>query len=148
MAINVNPPPQIKVPKQFAGDREVSAWIINNQRTLTQLWLRSGGATDSNESLQAQIDELFVLIGGLGDLVETTTSTNYTTVSNNLVRVTGSCSITLNLSPEVGEVSLIQPQGNYLVTVIGHINGGSSVTMSNAFDLMEVKYTAGGWVIV
>jgi len=148
MTINVNPPPQIRIPKRFSGDREVSAWISNIQRTMTQLWLRSGGATDGNTILQAQIDELFDLVGNIGDLVETTTDTDYTTVSNNLVRVTGACNITLNITPEIGEVSLIQPQGNYLVTVIGNINGDSSVTMNNAFDLMEVKYTAGGWVIV
>lgn len=148
MSINVNPPPQMRMPSKFSTDKEVASWFTNNQRVLTQLFLRSGGSVDNGELMQSQIDQLFMLVGLGNDITETTTSTDYTTISNNLVRVEASCVITLNLSPVVGERSLIQPQGNFFVTVVGNINGESQFIMNNAYDLMDVRYTELGWVIV
>ncbi len=165
MSIQVNPPPQIKIPPQLAKIPGFSALFNSLQRTITQLWLRTGGATDSiadgvlalelavsNEirvsANEADIEEIKEDLENIGVISETTTAVDYTTASNNLVRVTAPCTITLNLSPIIGERSLIQPQGNFLVTVIGNINNDTEVLMHNAYDLMDARYTASGWVIV
>ena len=42
----VNPPPQPKLPKSFAKDREIRIWSEQIGRILLQLWTRTGGATD------------------------------------------------------------------------------------------------------
>lgn len=53
MTINVNPPPQIRLPKKFAEDREINTFFRHQNRMLLQLWKRTGGGTDS-------VDDLFI----------------------------------------------------------------------------------------
>lgn len=47
MAIKVNPPPQLRIPKQFLGDREIVAFFDQQITILRQLYDRTGGASDS-----------------------------------------------------------------------------------------------------
>ena len=66
MAIPVNPPPQLRIPKQFLGDKEVRNFIEQQNQILFQLWNRTGGEFDlvaqANEnipvSLAAQVQDL------------------------------------------------------------------------------------------
>lgn len=51
MAINVNPPPQIVLPKVFKEDLAVVDFFEQQNRMLLQLWTRTGGATDSISDL-------------------------------------------------------------------------------------------------
>lgn len=156
--MQVNPPPQLKIPPQLAKIQGFSVLFGSLQRTLTQLWLRTGGASDN---VQDGIDALVLAkeneskiegiedeLDSFGVLTETTTSTDYTTVSNNIVVVTGPCTITLNLTPVVGERSLIQLQGNFLVIIVGNINNATKIIMNNAYDLADLRYTSSGWVII
>ena len=53
MAIDVNPPPQLRLPKAFRNDAEIRTFFDYQQRMLTQLWLRVGGPTDAIAELQA-----------------------------------------------------------------------------------------------
>ena len=46
MAINVNPPPQIKLPPELAKDRATRTYFQHLDRMLLQLWKRTGGADD------------------------------------------------------------------------------------------------------
>jgi hypothetical protein len=52
MAVSVNPPPQLKIPKAFLEDREVRAFIQQQNTILFQLYNRSGGSNDSVSSLE------------------------------------------------------------------------------------------------
>jgi hypothetical protein len=52
MAVSVNPPPQLKIPKAFLQDREVRAFIQQQNTILFQLYNRSGGSNDSVSSLE------------------------------------------------------------------------------------------------
>ncbi len=47
MTERVNPPPQLKIPKQFLSDPVVRGYFEQNQRILYQLWRRTGGADDT-----------------------------------------------------------------------------------------------------
>lgn len=49
----VNPPPMLRVPKAFLADREVRAFIEQQNVIIFQLWSRTGGNTDIvNENQQ------------------------------------------------------------------------------------------------
>jgi len=47
MAINVNPPPQLRIPKQFLDDPEAREYFKQANTILFQLWQRTGGNNDS-----------------------------------------------------------------------------------------------------
>jgi hypothetical protein len=47
MALKVNPPQQLKIPRSFTADREILAFFDQMRTILTQLYDRSGGATDA-----------------------------------------------------------------------------------------------------
>lgn len=46
MANPVNPPPQLRIPNQFLGDKEASSFFQQINVILFQLWQRSGGSKD------------------------------------------------------------------------------------------------------
>lgn len=52
MAIDVNPPPQLRIPKAFLQDREVRAFIEQQNVILFQLWNRTGGVNDFISEVQ------------------------------------------------------------------------------------------------
>jgi hypothetical protein len=47
MALQVNPPQQLKTPRSFSGDREALAFFDQLRTILTQLYDRSGGTEDA-----------------------------------------------------------------------------------------------------
>lgn len=55
MAINVNPPPLLKIPSAFLGDSEVRGFIEQQNTIIFQLWNRTGGTTDSIDDSQQNI---------------------------------------------------------------------------------------------
>ena len=72
MAINVNPPPTMKIPKQWQNDPEISAYYKNFDRMMLQLWLRTGGANDSISDVEdAQDGALSRVHSRLGDIEKT-----------------------------------------------------------------------------
>ena len=54
---HVNPPPQLKLPKQFLDDKEIRAYFERQNQILYQLWLRTGGGSDAISNLENE--ELF-----------------------------------------------------------------------------------------
>ena len=88
MAVNVNPPPALMIPKRFAGDREAVAFFDQQRTILFQLWQRTGGTNDlinNNESegfnfLNSFLQQNTRAIAGLPEFtVDTTGFTTDTT---------------------------------------------------------------------
>lgn len=86
---NVAPPPQLKIPKDFLADPEKRNYFQQKDFLLYQLWLRTGGGSDTvaNDSiqpslLQAQLTELISRIGS-GDAL-TSDETGFTVDSDRL----------------------------------------------------------------
>lgn len=52
MAINVNPPPFLKLPKAFLADREVRSFIEQQNQIIFQLWRKLGGNNDPISELK------------------------------------------------------------------------------------------------
>lgn len=70
MAVDVNPPPQLRIPEAFRADPELRAWYEQQQVILFQLWNRTGGDNDlvadgarNHPKTQAQINAIQQQIG-------------------------------------------------------------------------------------
>lgn len=77
------------------------------------------------------------------------TLAGYTTKGNEFVRVTSVGTTTLNATPDDLEVVTVQPIINGLNIVSGPINGGTSITITKAYDSITMKYflDVDEWVI-
>jgi len=51
MATNVNPPPFLKIPKAFLQDREIRAFVEQQNTIMFQLWQKLGGNNDPISNL-------------------------------------------------------------------------------------------------
>lgn len=51
MSIQVNPPPQLKLPEALAKDKEAATYFRHLDRMLLQLWKRTGGGVDLLDDL-------------------------------------------------------------------------------------------------
>lgn len=96
MAVNVNPPPQLRIPSQFLQNQETREYMRQIEVILFQLWQRTGGDDDlidiSNNqfnqvsssqllALQKQVDGLpNVTIDTTGFTIDTTRQTTDKTV--------------------------------------------------------------------
>ena len=78
---NVNPPPQIKLPKKFQQDRDARIYFDHLSRVILQLWDRTGGssdlineaATNFNTSSASAIFDIYSRIGsGIPVTIDTT----------------------------------------------------------------------------
>lgn len=55
MAVNVNPPPALKIPQAFLNDREVRTFIEQQNTIIFQLYNRTGGNNDAIEESEQNI---------------------------------------------------------------------------------------------
>ena len=66
MAVKINPPPHLKIPRKFLQDNEVFPYLKNMETILFQLWSRVGGDTDSiTEIINEQAANNLTLISDL-----------------------------------------------------------------------------------
>lgn len=84
----------------------------------------------------------------LNPVFSSISSSTYTTSGNEFLRFTAACTVTLNASPENGEIVEFQPDGSFTITINGPINGGSSTSLSTAYDFLKLRYVVelGEWV--
>jgi hypothetical protein len=59
MANPVNPPPQLRIPKQFLQDRETLAFFDQQRTILFQLWSKLGGNSDPLADLKNSNEQVF-----------------------------------------------------------------------------------------
>lgn len=152
----VNPPPIPRLPPQWLSDPDIRAYQTAINKIIFQLWVNSPsgtlGTSEGGDSTTALISSLYQSLNDGLETYVSSTAANYTCLDgvNEFIRVTAACTITLSANPEDHEIKIIQPSGNFIVTVSGSINGGSSMIMNHAYDCMTVKYSVdlGGWVIV
>lgn len=81
MAIQVNPPPQLRIPKAFLQDREVRAFIEQQNIILFQLYRKLGGVNDpiseiGNEGISNLSSTLQQVLKQLDGLPEFTIDTS------------------------------------------------------------------------
>lgn len=59
MANPVNPPPQLRMPDRFLGDRQAVAFFDQQRVILFQLWQKLGGNSDPLAELKNSSDQVF-----------------------------------------------------------------------------------------
>ena len=90
MAVNVNPPPSIKIPREWQKSPEIVAYYKNFDRMMLQLWERTGGPTDSISDLKNKTADSFSsisqnLLKRIGSGVEFTVDTSGFTIDMSLI---------------------------------------------------------------
>lgn len=153
MSTQVNSPFMLGKIRPFKENTELqNNYFFQLERILQQLYRRSGGTTDevSDKSLDfsASFTPLFHNYAQLPEFYSI--SAAHTTSGDEFLRPTAACTITLNADPDEGEHVTIQPNGDFMVTISGDINGETSIVMHRAYDLINLKYSfeVGEWSIV
>ena len=59
MANQVNPPPQLRIPDRFLGDRQTVAFFDQQRTILFQLWQKLGGNTDPLAEIKNVNEQVF-----------------------------------------------------------------------------------------
>lgn len=135
MAINVNPPPQIKLPPELAKDAATRTYFQHLDRMLLQLWKRTGGSEDLiDESEQvltstgSRVSRNSAKIDALEDLrfrvVEVTA--DYSAAPFEIVICNNIVPITVTLEPNAvidDKIHVKRKPAAALVTVSGAIDG-------------------------
>jgi len=95
MAVNVNPPPGLRIPKAFLNDPETREYISQLNTIIFQLYRRSGGVNDviseiGNEgvtSFPATLQQAIKRLDGLPEFTVDTTgfTTDLTTITTDKV---------------------------------------------------------------
>ena len=92
----VSPPFAIPVPSAFREDKEIQAWVNNLNRFLNEMFVRSGGGTDtiaSTETLALSATEKT-------DLISISQEVNLDTVESNLAATKATVDAAFDGSPE------------------------------------------------
>jgi hypothetical protein len=92
MSNPVNPPPQLRIPRQFLGDRETLEFFDQQRTILFQLWSKLGGDKDPFAELKNSNEQVFSaysqqILKGLAGLPEFTVDTTGFTVDSTFITV-------------------------------------------------------------
>jgi len=142
VSIRVNPPPQVRIPRQFQQDRELRTFFEQNREILFQLWTRTGGSLD--------------LVAGQQLIVATSADYTVTDYSTLVVVEADTVPVTIRLpaiaSNTVGQtVSVLALDATNDITVLPNgatINGEASVIMNQDDILLPfTSITTSYWSI-
>lgn len=133
MAVNVNPPPFLRLPPEFLKDKQTRAFIEQQNTIIFQLWNRLGGGTDEIDTIQQNITRsssinsaTFAKVSSLElkafEVISTTA--DLTTSEFQIIICKNTASINIILDPkaiENDEVHIKRRGGE--INVIGSIDG-------------------------
>lgn len=160
MAVNVNPPPQIRLPPELAKDKDTRVFFQQLDRMLLQLWKRTGGADDLiDESEQiltstgsrvsrnaAKIDSLEFIRFNVVEITEDYTALPFEIViCNNLSPIT----VTLDANAiKNDQIHVKRKPSAAEVTVSGSIDGdtGRIINVANWSDFYVFGETE--WAVI
>lgn len=155
MAVNVNPPPLLRIPRAFLGDREVREFIEQQNTILFQLWNRTGGTTDDvDESKQgitsssSRISRDAARINSL-ELKEfeiVSTTEDLTTEEFQIVICKNTLPIVITLDPQALENDEVHiKRRGESIDVIGSIDGFTDKTINVLNYSMHLVYDGADW---
>lgn len=143
-------PTNIEVNDSRTGqmNKEWVDWFNYDNLWKQQIWQKLGGGSDAIQDGDIGFSYLEALSYNK-KFNELSISSDRTTSGDEFLRVTAACTITLNSSPDDGEIVKVQPDGNFKVIISGAINGDNEIIMFGAYDLAELQYSAehSEWVI-
>lgn len=155
MAIDVNPPPQVRIPKEFLGNREIRVFFEQNQQILFQLWNRTGGSIDAIDnseqnitSSNSRVSRNAARINSLElkefEIINTTRS--LTTFRNQIIicKNTGSINITLDSEAIEGDEVHIKRSSD-VIEVIGQVDGLIDLTINVPLFSLHLVFNGTDW---
>ena len=155
MAVQVNPPPHLKIPRKFLQDNEVFPYLRNIETILFQLWNRTGGDDDAIEegsqeqtASSSRVSRNAAQIGALElkefevvtTLVDVTTSLNQIIICRNTAPIT----VTLNTQAIQGDEIHVKRRGGS-ITVVGPIDGFTDMTINIKLYSMHLVFDGVDW---
>jgi hypothetical protein len=155
MAIQVNPPPFLRIPRAFIADPEVNAFIKQQNIILFQLWNRSGGdedATDGNKqgltSTSSRVSKNAAVINSIAlksfEIIPTTES--LTTKEFQIIICKNTESIDITLNPEAIEDDEVHiKRRGRSINVIGSIDGFTNKTINVLNYSMHLVFDGTDW---
>lgn len=156
MAVKVNPPPQLKIPKVILADRE---WLeYERQRDLIffQLWQRTGGnnddVDDSKETITAsssRVSRNAARINSLElkDFELVITTADVTTNLNQIIACYNTVDITITLDPQaIAEDEVHIKRRGVGINVIGAIDGFTDKFINVPNYSMHLFFTGIEWI--
>lgn len=158
MAIKVNPPPQLKMPKAILKDREWLEYERQRDTILFQLWQRTGGVTDSVEDSQqnitassSRVSRNAARINSLElkefDLIEV--SGDITTNINQILDCVNVTAITVTLDPQAvaGDEVHVKRRGEE-ITISGSVDGSTDLTINVPLYSVHLIFNGITWISI
>ena len=155
MAVQVNPPPHLKIPRKFLQDNEVYPYLRNLETILFQLWNRTGGdndAVDDGANLQSssdsQVSRNAAQIGALEikEFEVVNTTVNLTTSLNQIIICRNPLPIEITLNTQAIEGDEIHiKRRDASIDVIGSIDGFTNKTINVLNYSMHLVFDGVDW---
>ena len=133
----INPPPIPRLPREWFSNPEIRGYMDALSKIIFQLWVNSAsGPIEGEEAggggVSTLIGSIFSnLYGEFDSFYAHSKGVDYTTIGTEIVRATGALTITLNATPDDGEVAVIYHDGTTGDAVL--------VTDGVATDTIKVK---------
>lgn len=155
MAVNVNPPPQLKIPQAIQKDPQWLAYERQRDTILFQLWQRIGGPTDIIDESQQNITSTSSRVSRnaarinsieLKEFEIVNTTESVTTEEFQIVICKNTSPITVTLDPQAikdDEVH-IKRRGES-IEVVGEIDGFTNKTINVLNYSMHLIYDGTDW---
>ena len=155
MSVNVNPPPQLRIPEKFLSDPEVRSFFEQQQKIIFQLWNRTGGSSDfisgtedELTSANTRVARNAARIHALEKVdfdIEIITA-DFTTSRNQIIICQNTTSIDVTLDPNAIEEDNIHiKRTNAVVNVIGSIDGKTQKKINVKYYSMHLVFDGSGW---
>jgi len=155
MAVNVNPPPNLRIPRALLADREQRAYFEQLQTIMFQLWQRTGAGSDLVDSTSEEVKE-FNDLSSFDPAQEldrdiAITGVDFTSVDNQIIICTAPLTVKLNPEPEDQERVTVQATNGF-VTIDANgrkINGEDDALIRRNFTSWDIIFILeiDGWVI-
>lgn len=137
MSVNVNPPPQLRIPRAFIEDREVRAFFEAQRTILFQLWNRTGGEFDNVAAKQTIV------------IVSSDTVLDSSAYGKWILVEADTAAVQISLPPITGDtvgenvdIAILDATFDTTVVPVGGatVFGDTSAVMTQQF--MSIQYTA------
>lgn len=111
MGVNVNPPPQLRMPAAFQSDPIVREYFRQQNTILFQLWNRTGGESDISDQLLALIQANKIAIEENAQDI----AGNRADIDQNILDIAINAD---NIAINTGDIAKLQAQDSRLMNLI------------------------------
>jgi hypothetical protein len=155
MTVNVNPPPQLRIPDKFFNDPEIRSFYEQQQRIIFQLWIRTGGSSDSVASTEEELTSTgsrvarnaarLNAIEKVDFDIEIITA-DFTTSRNQIIICQNTTSIDVTLDPNaIAEDEVHIKRTDAVIDVFGSIDGKTQKRINIRYYSMHLVFDGTSW---